>query len=90
VERLGKDVEVFRKMENMSFRPNIASSNTLIAENCSKGLLSFAIKLKNTMKKNELHMDVVTFKTIIHEFCKEDELHEDNEVFIEMNAMNYM
>jgi hypothetical protein len=37
-----------------------------------------------------LHMDVVTFKTLIHEFCMEDELHEDNEVFIEMNAMNYM
>lgn len=89
LERLGKDVGVFRKMGNMSFRPNTASSNTLIAENCRKGLLSFAIKHKNTMKKNELHRDVVTFKTHIHEFCKEEELHEDNEVFFEMKAMNY-
>jgi pentatricopeptide repeat protein len=49
--------------------------------------LSFAIKLKKTMEKNEVHQDVVTFNTLIHGFCKEAKLHKVK-VFIEMRAMN--
>ncbi|GMY18300.1 Pentatricopeptide repeat-containing protein [Fagus crenata] len=47
--KLDKAVDVFKEMEGKGFSPNIASYNTLIAGYCNKALLSFAIKLKNTM-----------------------------------------
>jgi pentatricopeptide repeat protein len=82
LEKLDKAVEVFREIERMRFKLNIASYNTLIAGHCSNGLLSFAIKLKNTMEKNDVHQDVVIFNNLIYGFYEEGKLHEANKVFI--------
>ena len=50
--------------------------------------MSFAIKLKNSMGKNGIHPNVVTFNTLIYGFCKEEKLHEAGKVFNEMKAVN--
>ena len=40
------------------------------------------------MERSGVHQDVVTFKTLIHGFCKEGKLHKAKKIFIEMEAAN--
>ncbi|KAK1565506.1 hypothetical protein Q3G72_028238 [Acer saccharum] len=80
----------YKKMRRCMISPNVYTLNMVIGAfwYCNKGLLSSAMKLKNSMGKDGLQPNVITFNTLIYGFCKEGKLHEANMMLSGMKSMN--
>ncbi|KAI9177157.1 hypothetical protein LWI28_011756 [Acer negundo] len=86
----------YKEMWRCRISPNFYTLNMVIGAfwYCNKGLLSSAVKLKNSMGKDSLQPNVITFDTFVYDFCKEGKSHEEikegklHEAISEMKSMN--